>query len=262
RRAGRPGAVCRAMNRILILGGTSESAQLAKSLSARPGIHLVSSLAGATSKPAPLDGVTRIGGFGGIEGLAQYLRDEKIELLIDATHPYATQISRHALQASRTSGTPLLRLERPPWTQQSGDRWIQVESWPEAARLLPDCGRRVFVTIGTKELQAFARIERMWFLVRMIESPTGHLPLPNYQVELGRGPFDAAAEQRLLTRHRIEVIVSKNSGGDATYGKIAAARALGLPVLLLRRPRTSPAMSATKTVASVSEALSAIDRGI
>jgi precorrin-6A/cobalt-precorrin-6A reductase len=248
------------MNRILILGGTTEAAQLAKTLSARPGMHVVSSLAGVTSKPAPLDGITRIGGFGGIEGLVRYLREEKIALLIDATHPYAAQISRHAVQASKTTETPLLRLERPAWKQQPGDRWIQVETLMEAARLLPDFGRRAFITIGAKELQAFAKVERMWFLVRMIDSPSATLPLANYQLELGRGPFDAAAEQRLLECHRIDVIVSKNSGGMATYGKIAAARALGLPVVLLRRPKASPAMLATTTVAGVADAIAAIDR--
>lgn len=248
------------MNRILILGGTTEAAALAKALSARPAIHLVSSLAGATRKPAPLDGITRVGGFGGIDGLVRYLRDERIELLVDATHPYAAQISRHAVQAARMTETPLLRIERPPWVQQPGDRWIQVESWPEAAHLLPDCGRRVFVTIGSTELRAFARIERMWFLVRMIEAPAMPLPLPNHQIELGRGPFDEAAERRLLERHRIEVVVSKNSGGAPTYGKIAAARALGLPVVLMRRPKPSLGMIEATTVASVAEALAAIDR--
>lgn len=248
------------MNRILILGGTTEAAELAKALSARPGIHVVSSLAGVTSKPALLDGITRVGGFGGIEGLVCYLRDENIDLLIDATHPYAAQISRHAVQASRMAGTELLRVERPPWVQQPGDRWIQVESWPEAARQLPDCGRRAFLTIGAKDLQAFAKLERMWFLVRMIEAPAAPLPLPDYRVELGRGPFDATAEQKLLGRHRIDVLVSKNSGGAATHGKIAAARALGLPVVLLRRPKATLGMIESKTVASVAEALAAVGR--
>ena len=247
------------MNRVLILGGTTEAALLAKALGKRPGIHLVSSLAGATSKPGPIDGMVRVGGFGGIEGLVQYLRAENIELLIDATHPYAAQISRHAVQASRTTGTPLLRLERPPWMQQPGDRWIQVESLPEAAHVLPDCGRRAFMTIGRKELPAFARLERMWFLVRMIEAPAAPLPLPSYQLELGRGPFDAAAEQKLLQSHRIDVIVGKNSGGEATYGKIVAARALGLPVVLLRRPSPSPAMRDITSVATVAAALAAIE---
>jgi len=129
-----------------------------------------------------------------------------------------------------------VRLERPPWPRQPGDRWVSVDSLTESARACQDYGRRAFLTVGGKELQAFANMERMWFLVRLVESPLEPLPLLHSQVVIGRGPFTAEDERKLLQQHRVDMIVAKNSGGDATYGKIAAARALGLPVILVRRP--------------------------
>jgi precorrin-6A/cobalt-precorrin-6A reductase len=222
--------------RILILGGTTEAAQLARAVERRRGLKVISSLAGRTREPAPLPGATRSGGFGGIEGLIRFIREEKIDVVIDATHPYAEQISRHAVVASRSTGVPLVRLERPPWPRQAGDRWALVDSVVEAARVLPDYGRRAFLTVGGKELQAFANMDRMWFLVRLVDAPLEPLPLLHAQVVTGRGPFTAEDERKLLQQHRIDMIVAKNSGGDATYGKIAAARALGLPVILVRRP--------------------------
>ena len=138
--------------------------------------------------------------------------------------------------ASRSTGVPLVRLERPPWPRQAGDRWALVDSVTEAARACPDYGRRAFLTVGGKELQAFANMDRMWFLVRLVDAPLEPLPLLHAQVVTGRGPFTAEDERKLLQQHRIDMIVAKNSGGDATYGKIAAARALGLPVILVRRP--------------------------
>jgi precorrin-6A/cobalt-precorrin-6A reductase len=222
--------------RILILGGTTEAAQLARAVERRRGLKVISSLAGRTRDPAPLPGATRSGGFGGIEGLIRFIRDEKIDVVIDATHPYAEQISRHAVVASRSTGVPLVRLERPPWPRQAGDRWALVDSLTEAARACPDYGRRAFLTVGGKELQAFANMDRMWFLVRLVDAPLEPLPLLHAQVVTGRGPFTAEDERKLLQQHRIDMIVAKNSGGDATYGKIAAARALGLPVILVRRP--------------------------
>jgi precorrin-6A/cobalt-precorrin-6A reductase len=222
--------------RILILGGTTEAAQLARAVERRRGLKVISSLAGRTREPAPLPGATRSGGFGGIEGLIRFIRDEKIDVVIDATHPYAEQISRHAVVASRSTGVPLVRLERPPWPRQPGDRWALVDSVVEAARVLPDYGRRAFLTVGGKELAAFANMDRMWFLVRLVDPPLEPLPLLHAQVVTGRGPFTAEDERKLLQQHRVDMIVAKNSGGDATYGKIAAARALGLPVILVRRP--------------------------
>ena len=148
-------------------------------------------------------------------------------------------------------GRPLLRLARPAWQPRAGDRWIEVDSLAAAARVLTSLGDRAFLTIGVKEIAAFARVETVWFLVRLVEAPAAPLPLASYEIVLGRGPFAEATEVELLRRHRIGVVIAKNSGGEATYGKIAAARALRLPVLLLRRPALEPAQS----VASVEDAV-------
>jgi precorrin-6A/cobalt-precorrin-6A reductase len=247
--------------RILILGGTTESAQLARAVERRRGFKVITSLAGRTREPAPVPGGVRSGGFGGIEGLIRFVREERIDVIIDATHPYAEQISRHAVVASRSTGVPLVRLERPPWPRQPGDRWALVDSVAEAARVVPDYGRRAFLTVGTKELQAFSGQERMWYLVRLIDQPAEPLPLVNYQVVTGRGPFTAEDERKLLQQHRIDMIVAKNSGGDATYGKIAAARALGLPVILVRRPIPPFDLPASAVFATADDAIAWLEKG-
>jgi precorrin-6A/cobalt-precorrin-6A reductase len=247
--------------RILILGGTTESAQLARSIERRRGFKVITSLAGRTREPAPVPGGVRSGGFGGIEGLIKFVREEHIDVIIDATHPYAEQISRHAVVASRSTGVPLVRLERPPWPRQPGDRWALVDSVVEAARVVADYGRRCFLTVGAKELQAFAGQERMWFLVRVVDQPTEPLPLLHYQVVAGRGPFTAEDERKLLQQHRVDMIVAKNSGGDATYGKIAAARALGLPVILVRRPIPPFDLPASAVFATAEDAVAWLEKG-
>ena len=245
--------------RILILGGTTESAHLAKALERRPHLQMVTSLAGRTREPAAVPGAARSGGFGGIEGLIRYIREEHIDVIVDATHPYAEQISRHAVVASRSTGVPLLRVERPPWPRQPGDRWAMVDTLAEAARVSGDYGRRAFLTVGAKELQAFANLERMWFLVRLIEAAAERLPLQNYEIVTGRGPFGADDELRLLRQHRIDMVIAKNSGGDATYGKIAAARSLGLPVILVRRPVPPFDLPASATFSAVEEVIAWLD---
>ncbi len=240
-------------SRILILGGTVEGAALAAALAERPGVEAIVSLAGRTKDPAPLPGGVRVGGFGGVTGLAEYLRAERIGLAIDATHPFATQISRHAALAADSARVPLLRLERPPWRRDSDDCWIEVATLDQAAAVVREHGSRAFLTVGSSQVQPFGTVTGVWFLVRLIEAPAGRLPLADYAVILGRGPFDAAAELRLLDEHRIDVVIAKNSGGEATYGKIAAARALGLPVILLKRP--PPPQDGPPAVATVAEAL-------
>src|SRR5262249_45750891 len=157
-------------------------------------------------------------------------------LVIDATHPYAAAISRHAVEACGATGRPLLRFDRAAWQAQTGDRWIEVDSLAAAAAVAPSLGRRAFLTIGMKELAAFAGLEEVWCLVRLVEAPAEALPLANYEILLGRGPFDREAERVLLRDRGIDFVIAKNSGGQASYGKIAAARMLGLPVMLLRRP--------------------------
>ncbi len=236
---------------ILILGGTGEAARLAAALARIPGLHTITSLAGRTSPPSPIAGVLRVGGFGGPEGLARYLRDNQVAAVIDATHPYAQRISENALEASTATDVPLLRLTRPPWEEQPGDRWLQVADAPAAARLLPDLADRVLLTTGHKEIEAFAGLDDIWFLVRVIEAPVDHLPLTRHEVLLARGPFEEHEERTLFRDRRIGALVTKNSGGKATYAKLAAARSLALPVVVIDRP---PVLTGL-TVTSIDEAV-------
>jgi precorrin-6A/cobalt-precorrin-6A reductase len=221
---------------LLILGGTGEAVALAARAAATARLRVTTSLAGRTSAPARPEGERRSGGFGGAAGLARYLREAGIDLVIDATHPYAARISRHATEACAAAGIPRLALLRPPWTAQPGDRWIEVADAAEAAAALGDLGRRVFLTTGRQTLEAFAALAEHWFLVRLIETPRDGLPLQRYEAIAARGPVRVNEEIALLRRHGIEAVVSKNSGGDATHAKIAAARACALPVVMIRRP--------------------------
>jgi precorrin-6A/cobalt-precorrin-6A reductase len=227
-----PGGVMR----VLVLGGTTEASRLAKALSARSDIAATLSLAGRTEAPAAQPIPTRIGGFGGVEGLARYLRDEAIDVLVDATHPFAAQISKNAAEAARATGTPIVAFVRPPWTRETGDRWIDVEDLAAAARALGEVPRRVLLTTGRLGLAAFEVAPQHHYLVRTIDHP-GDLPgLPDHTLLLDRGPFDLAAERELMVRERIDVVVTKNSGGSATWPKMVAARELGLPVVVVQPP--------------------------
>jgi precorrin-6A/cobalt-precorrin-6A reductase len=244
-----------ASKQILILGGTTEARALANALTAE-GHAVITSLAGRTIEPRRPQGEVRVGGFGGAAGLTDYLRSTAIDALIDATHPYAVAISAHAIEAATNAGRPLLRFERAPWQPQKGDRWIVVDTLAAAAKVTPELGRRAFLTIGVKELGSFAGVNSVWFLARLVDRPNEPIALKNYQLILARGPFDAANERDLLRRHGIDVVIAKNSGGDSTYGKIAAARELGLPVLLLRRP----VLPAANTVTAMAEAIDWVER--
>ena len=214
---------------MLILGGTTEAAALARALT---DVEVVTSLAGRTSRPAALPGRVRIGGFGGAQGLAEYLETEGIETLIDATHPFAARISANAAEAVRLRPTPRLMLVRPEWTPQPGDRWTTVPDIPVAADAVPK-GARAFLAIGRQELAPFAGRADAWFLIRSVEPPDRPLP-PNHAVVTARGPFRVEDEAALLAEHRIDVMVAKNSGGGDA--KLAAARRLGVPVVLVKRP--------------------------
>ena len=220
--------------KLLILGGTAEAVELAAACAARPGLEVMTSLAGRTRAPGLPPGEVRVGGFGGAGGLARFLVERGIDRLIDATHPFAAQMGAHAEQACREAGVPRLRLLRPPWVPSPGDRWIEVADFGEAAQRLPEFGRRVFLTVGHRELDAFAQLD-LWFLVRTIEPP-GVLPLRRGEWLAGRGPFAVEDELMLFQTHAIEVLVTKASGGAATYAKLVAARQLGLPVLMVSRP--------------------------
>ncbi|TAN66130.1 MAG: cobalt-precorrin-6A reductase [Magnetospirillum sp.] len=225
------------MVRLLILGGTSEAAALARAIGDGGEVEVISSLAGRAGVP-DLPGRIRVGGFGGAEGLEAYLRAEAIDRVVDATHPFAAHISAHAETACRAAGVPRLVLARPLWRREAGDRWIEVDGVAEAASRLPACGRRAFLTVGAGEVAGFAAVRGVWFLVRLLQAQA--LPLADSRVVTGRPPFSVEAEQALMREHAVDVLVAKASGGDATFGKIAAARQLGLPVLMIRRPPSPP----------------------
>ncbi len=228
--------------RLLILGGTGEAAGLARGALARFGerVAVTTALAGRTRHPGPVAGQVRIGGFGGAAGLAGYVIDHEVDCLIDATHPFAAAISRAARLAAERTGVPRLLLLRPPWRRDPLDRWIEVDSIDSAARLVGRVGRRAWLTVGAGAVAAFAPASGVHFVVRLIDPPREALPLPLHEVVLGRGPFSLAEELRLLRRHAIDVLVCKASGGAATEAKLIAARELGLPVIMVRRPPTEP----------------------
>jgi precorrin-6A/cobalt-precorrin-6A reductase len=220
---------------ILILGGTAEARALAAQLAADPALRVTSSLAGRVAQPRLPAGEVRVGGFGGPEGLAHWLREHKADAVIDATHPFAGTISFNAAVAAAGVHVPLLALRRPGWVAGPGDTWHCVGSLPEAAALLPGLGERVFLTTGRTGLAAFAGLDGLWFLARSVDPPEPPLP-PRTQVLLDRGPFRVEAETELLRRHRIDVLVTKDSGGPATAAKLTAARELRVPVVVVRRP--------------------------
>ncbi|MGY4101121.1 cobalt-precorrin-6A reductase [Nocardia sp. R16R-3T] len=223
----------------LILGGTREARDIAHVAAGERGFDIVSSLAGRVRDPLLPEGKVRIGGFGGVEGLRKWLADNEIAVVIDATHPFAGTISVNAAGAATDLGLPLLHVRRPGWSEQPGDRWVRVPDLDAAAQAVSELGGRVFLTIGRQGVAAFAGLTEQWFLIRAIDPPTGAMP-PHHELLLARGPFTPADEQRLLTRHRIEVLVTKDSGGDQTDAKLDAARSVGLPVVVVDRPELPP----------------------
>ena len=226
------------MKRLLILGGTGEAAKLATQAAQLQGVEVITSLAGRTRRPVTPSGMVRIGGFGGDAGLVDYMRQQHIDLLIDATHPFAAQISFNAATAAQICSLPHLLLVRPAWEPVEGDHWIAVESIAAAVSILPRVAQRVFLTTGRQDLAAFALLTDLWFLMRMVDPPTPDTPVPPGTLVLERGPFALKNERELLQTYAIEAIVSKNSGGEATYAKITAARELALPVVMIQRPPT------------------------
>lgn len=224
------------MTQVLLLGGTSGASQLAQALH-RAGVPALFSYAGVTHAPLAQPLPTRSGGFGGAEGLAQFIRDHGISHVVDATHPFAAQMSRNACAACAATGTPLLALERAAWQPQAGDRWIDVADMAAAAAALPEAPSRVFLAVGRKQLDAFARHPQHHYLLRLVDAPVpGSLSLPRHTVITGRGPFGEADDLVLLRQHGMQWVVAKNAGGEATRGKLDAARRLGLPVVMVQRP--------------------------
>ena len=227
------------IKRVLILGGTTEASLLVRRLADdHRNLDVILSFAGRTVAPQYASKQVRIGGFGGAEGLASYLRHELIDIMIDATHPFAARMRWNAAAACSDAGIPRLRLERGPWQQHAGDIWHIVPDIDQASAALA-WSQRIFLTIGRQELAAFEGYANKWFLVRAIEPPDLDPSLPG-ELLLARGPFSIEGELDLLTTRRIDTIVSKNSGGNATEAKLIAARHLGIKVVMVERPPNPP----------------------
>ena len=259
------------MKRLLIIGGTGEASQLAIATATIPNLEVRLSVAGRTSQVANQAGVTRVGGFGGVAGLIKYLQDNAVDILIDATHPFAAKISLHAAVAAKELSLPRLMLIRREWRPRSGDNWIEVNSLTAAAEILKQdlhtdkvttviatkgsnpkqLEKRIFLTVGRQQLANFAHLNNIWFLMRLIEPPKEDALVPQGLIIFDRGPFDLAKEKELLIKHQIDTIVTKNSGGDATIAKIIAARELGIKVVMVRRPQ----LPEGEQVSSVEDAL-------
>jgi precorrin-6A/cobalt-precorrin-6A reductase len=222
--------------RVLILGGTTEASALARAVAGDARLAPVLSLAGRTANPRPQPIPTRSGGFGGIEGLLRFLCGEKIDAVVDATHPYADQMSAHAVAACRETGVPLASLVRAEWPRHAGDQWQVVGDTEGGAKAVGVEPRRVFLSLGRQDVHVFAAAPQHHYLARLIERPEQDTLPPDLRLLQARGPFDRADEERLLRHKRIDVMVSKNAGGTATYAKIEAARALGVPVVMIARP--------------------------
>ncbi|HEY9096862.1 MAG TPA: cobalt-precorrin-6A reductase [Hydrogenophaga sp.] len=243
------------MPRILLLGGTTEASRLAQALSAS-GAEAVFSYAGRTESPLAQPLPTRVGGFGGAQGLTAYLRREGITHVVDATHPFATQMSEHAVQACQATGIPLLALERPPWQAEAGDQWKRVPDMAAAVAAvaalaaLPEQPIRVFLAIGRQQVQPFLDHTRHWYLLRLVD-PGFELPEARGAVVLDRGPFTVENDLALMAHHGITHVVAKDAGGEGAQAKLAAARQRGCPVVLIERPPVPPRPS----VATVAQAM-------
>lgn len=241
-----------AVLKVLVLGGTTEASALARLLAVTPGIDAVLSYAGRTRNPLAQPIATRVGGFGGVQGLVDHLRDHGVQAVVDATHPFAAQMSHHAAAAAGIAGVPLLALRRGAWVAGPDDDWRGVGDMAAAVEAIGIARRRVFLTVGQKEVAAFRARPQHAYLIRSVD-PIDAAALPPDAVLINaRGPFEAEAERALLEDHGIDVIVTKNSGGKATAGKLAAARELGLPVIMVERPPAPP-------VTTVEEAPAALD---
>ena len=250
------------MRNILILGGTTEASALAVKL-ADLGETAVLSYAGRVEDPKPQPVETRVGGFGGVAGLTEYIRVNNVTHLVDATHPFAAQISGNAVLAAQGTGTPLIALSRAPWQPVPGDDWRLVPDIPAAVAALNGPARRIFLALGRMHLAAFAAQPQHHYILRLVDPPVEVPPLPHHTVIVARGPFDLAGDTALLKTHRVELVVAKNAGGKGASAKLAAARALGLPVLMIDRPLLPPRPE-VQTVAQVIDWLdhSGTERGV
>lgn len=227
------------MKRTLILGGTTEASGLAAEM-ARQGLPAILSYAGRVERPRAQAVPVRIGGFGGAEGLAAFLRAEEIGQIVDATHPFAARISANAVQAAALTGTDLCAYERPAWRPEAGEDWSSVPDVAGAVAALTGAPARVFLAIGRLHLAEFAGLSQHDFMVRVVDAPGADFPLPKARVEVARGPFDLAGDLALMRDHGTEVLVAKNAGGGGASAKIAAARRLRLKIIMIERPEIPP----------------------
>jgi precorrin-6A/cobalt-precorrin-6A reductase len=227
---------------VLILGGTHEGRVLAERLAGDVRYATLLSFAGRTTSLQRPSTPHRVGGFGGVQGLTDFLRDQRFDALIDATHPFAARMSSHAVAACNATATPLIRLERATWQASDGDHWIDVPDMPAAAQALGARPRRVFLSVGRQEIIAFSAAPQHDYLIRAVDMFAPQLP--RARVVAARGPFVLADERSLLERERIEIVVSKNSGTAATHAKIVAARELDIPVVMVARPPLPAAATA------------------
>jgi len=246
--------------RILLLGGTSEARELANEL-ASAGVDTLFSYAGRTATPIPQRLPMRVGGFGGIDGLVSCFREENITHVVDATHPFAVQISRNLQAATAQAGLPLVTLQRAQWVPSAQDNWREVESLEAAAAALPDVSSRVFLAIGRQTIGTFAGLTQHQYLLRFVDPPTTSVPLQNANIVVSRGPYRVADDLALLKHHGIQIIVAKNSGGVGGEAKLLAARELGLPVILVARPPT-PQGIVLSTPQAVIEHIGHTPRGV
>lgn len=224
-----------ACERILLLGGTAEAVHLAKALTDQ-GHLVITSLGGRTKKASAVAGKVRIGGFGGAHNLAEWIVRHKIDRVIDATHPFAQTISNNARVACRIAGIPLQVHSREPWARQTGDQWINVDGLAAAASAIP-VGANVFLAIGSQHIGGFSDRDDVKFVIRMIDPPQTPINFSNHVVVLGKPSPSRKQEAALLSQHQISHIVCRNSGGSGAYAKIAAARELAIPVIMIRRPQ-------------------------
>jgi precorrin-6A/cobalt-precorrin-6A reductase len=252
------------MRKLLLLGGTTEASRLAQHLAQSwvrddpvAGRQAVFSYAGRTARPAQQPLPCRIGGFGGVPGLVAYLEREEITHVVDATHPFAAQMSLNATQACAEADVPLVAFERPAWQSQPGDHWTHVRDMAGAVAALPEAGARVFLAIGKQHVAAFAVKPENHYLLRLVDAPEDALSLPKATVVVARGPFDAAGDEALMRSHRITHVVAKNAGGAGAEAKLSAARSLELPVIMIDRPEGP----AREVLGSVAEVMRWLDHG-
>ena len=228
---------------ILVLGGTTEATALCREMAAR-GLTGMISFAGRVERPVRQPLPQRVGGFGGAQGLADFLAAQAFTHVVDATHPFASQMSRNAVEGCAQAGVPLIALTRAPWTPEPGDQWQAVPDIPAAVRALDRPACRVMLAIGRMHLNAFAPHPQHRYLLRLVDAPKTPPPFPHATVVVDRGPFSTEGDLALMRSHGIDLVVSKNSGGTGARAKLLAARELGLPVIMIDRPDLPPRQEA------------------